>query len=243
MTDSPIFTARTFDGDTMQADAHGFTFTATVHHDSDADAPWVNEDGHGKVSDWVKAETWHGGARCPKSPGQLVLAETGNGANTQFRLYDLSDATRTALRDGWGVSPYRMDIEHGANGLMRATGQWFEGRDLHTFTSDWCDDINDAQRQAYAAHRATFPSARAYAAAAARADFDRLRAWANDDWNYVGVSVTVERAGVQLVPAYRCALWGIESDAGAYLVEVANDLASEAHEVACEKLDDLALVS
>lgn len=63
---------------------------------------------------------------------------------------------------------------------------------------------------------------------AALADFDRLRAWCNDDWCYVGVIVA---------PVCPCcdevkeddaqSLWGIESDAGEYLFEVAQELAEE----------------
>ena len=68
----------------------------------------------------------------------------------------------------------------------------------------------------------------AKAARAAEADFERLRAWCADDWYYVGVSVTVEREGVQLVSDYQCALWGVETDAPDYLGEVAEELAPEA---------------
>jgi len=63
---------------------------------------------------------------------------------------------------------------------------------------------------------------------AALADFDRLRRWCNDDWSYVGVIVA---------PVCPCcdeakwddaqSLWGIESDAGEYLQEVARELAGE----------------
>lgn len=63
---------------------------------------------------------------------------------------------------------------------------------------------------------------------AAMADYNRLRAWCNDDWCYVGVIVA---------PVCPCcdevkeddaqSLWGIESDAGEYLFEVAQELAEE----------------
>jgi hypothetical protein len=66
------------------------------------------------------------------------------------------------------------------------------------------------------------------AAKAARADFDRIRAWCNDEWQYVGV--VVERIGGTLGDF--CgpddgSLWCIESDAGDYLTECALDLAGE----------------
>jgi hypothetical protein len=57
---------------------------------------------------------------------------------------------------------------------------------------------------------------------------DRMEAWRNDDWRYVGIDVTIWRGSVQLTTTYANALWGIESDAGSYLTEVANDLLPDA---------------
>jgi len=51
-------------------------------------------------------------------------------------------------------------------------------------------------------------TARAYAARAARADYDRLRAWCNDEWCYVGVIIELRRNGVT-VSDDSC--WGIET--------------------------------
>lgn len=61
---------------------------------------------------------------------------------------------------------------------------------------------------------------RAYRARAAMADYDRLRQWCNDVWSYVGIIVTAD-------DGRSASLWGIESDAGEYLVEVANELIDE----------------
>jgi hypothetical protein len=63
------------------------------------------------------------------------------------------------------------------------------------------------------------------AAKAARADFDRLAAYCRDEWSYCGVVVECWRGDRKLGWA---SLWGIESDARAYLIEVANELAEEA---------------
>lgn len=76
-------------------------------------------------------------------------------------------------------------------------------------------------------------SAGAYAYRAARADFDRLKAWCDDQWGWIGVVVVVKRQGVELG---RAGLWGIEDDAGGYLVEVANNLIDEAMDEARAKL-------
>lgn len=70
---------------------------------------------------------------------------------------------------------------------------------------------------------------KARAANAALADFYRLRDWCNDEWCYVGVVVTASREGLELGSA---SLWGIESDAGDYLTEIANELIDEAMEEA-----------
>lgn len=66
------------------------------------------------------------------------------------------------------------------------------------------------------------------AAKAALADFKRIRDWCNDKWQYVGV--VVERIGGAF--GDYCgpddgSLWGIESDSGDYMTEVALDLADE----------------
>lgn len=76
------------------------------------------------------------------------------------------------------------------------------------------------------------------AARAVEADFQRLKAWCNDEWYYVGVAVSVSRNGVML-DKYAASLWGIESDSGDYLTEVANELANEALGVGKVKLAEL----
>jgi hypothetical protein len=72
----------------------------------------------------------------------------------------------------------------------------------------------------------------AYAARAARHDFEVLRAWCNDEWTWCGITVQAFNLdGEELTGEYDFALWGIEmnypgSD-NSYLSEVANDLAQE----------------
>jgi len=82
-----------------------------------------------------------------------------------------------------------------------------------------------------------------YAARAAKHDFEVLQAWCNDDWQWCGVAVTVAKNGVQLVDDYECALWGIEMNYpgldNSYLLEIANEYASEAFEAAKAKLAGL----
>lgn len=82
---------------------------------------------------------------------------------------------------------------------------------------------------------------------AAEADFNTIKAWLDDKWDYCGICVEVSRAGVVLCEKYENALWGIERNYPAtpvatrnhYLAEVANDLANAALESARAKLAEL----
>lgn len=191
----------------------GFDLAVTIKPDQHSGAPWNNSDGHGPVTDWTTAA---------KAPGQLVLASDG----CSKRFYEWQEACKLALRDQWGVSPYSLTTDRSERnpGMYQATGHWFDAGNLVAITSNWCDLQSSALSHVYAKHRATM-SPRAYAALAARQDFERLRAWCNDDWSYVGVIVTASRAGIELASA---SLWGIESDSDDYLTETAQDLAQEA---------------
>jgi hypothetical protein len=68
-----------------------------------------------------------------------------------------------------------------------------------------------------------------YAEAAVQRDFDNLRGWCMDEWCWVGVVLSVSKAGVVLND-YAASLWGIESEAGDYFNDVANELLDEAVE-------------
>jgi hypothetical protein len=61
---------------------------------------------------------------------------------------------------------------------------------------------------------------------AAMADFERLRAWCNDQWHYVGCVVTLLDEDDEETDEAE-SLWGIESDADEYLQETALELADE----------------
>ena len=76
------------------------------------------------------------------------------------------------------------------------------------------------------------------AARAARADFERLRDWCDDEWHWCCVVVVLlDDEGEELD---RASLWGIESDAGDYLTEVAAELADELAASAAEKATEKA---
>ena len=80
---------------------------------------------------------------------------------------------------------------------------------------------------------------RQQAAKAARADYERLRKWCSDQWQYVGVALQVSRADIDLTGDYAAALWGIESDCPEYLTQVANELIGEALDTARDKLQSI----
>lgn len=62
---------------------------------------------------------------------------------------------------------------------------------------------------------------------AALADFHHLRRWCNDQWSWIGVIITLVDDDGNPLPDFRQSLWGIESEAGDYLTEVAHELADE----------------
>lgn len=192
---------------------NGREYEMRIERDEDHGAPWDEEDGHGPVSGWERRD---------KRPGEMILSED-HGAR---RFYDFAEACRIARRDGWGFLPAALEIEPAPADHVPYSkrGGWAK---CAGFIAHDPDDINDATRAVYDHFRAKM-TAREYAAAAALRDFERLRAWCDDRWFYVGVIVA---------PVCPCcgepdensaeSLWGIESDAGEYLQDVARDLADQ----------------
>lgn len=83
---------------------------------------------------------------------------------------------------------------------------------------------------------ATKPKPGQRAAEAAESDFQRLRAWCNDQWHYVGVVVRpICPCCGEPIDSAAQSLWGIESDAGDYLEEVARELADQCDAPECCK--------
>jgi hypothetical protein len=64
-------------------------------------------------------------------------------------------------------------------------------------------------------------------AEAVQSDFDRLRGWLRGDWWHVGVIVTAACKCCGATKGEHASMWGIESDAGEYLNEVARELIQE----------------
>lgn len=217
MTDMQQFTGKSvYPGQSLEWEQGALTISAMIEHDSDHGAPWDECDGHGPVSEWT---------RRAKRPGEFVL----NRDRDSFRYYDFQEACRIARRDRWGVSPYRMDMEQGANGLVRCNAQWFDSRNnMECIATGWHDCPNAARAQAYALHRASM-SPREYAARAAMSDYQFLRDWCNDEWCYIGLVITVTHteSGTELGSD---SIWGIESCS----VDTVNDYLPDCVSVAIE---------
>jgi hypothetical protein len=107
---------------------------------------------------------------------------------------------------------------------------------------DWAEAIAIAKRDGWDAPPYGEGTAGQRAERAVQADFERLRAWCNDEWYYVAVVLSVSRNGIML-DRYAASLCGIESDSGEYLTEVANELADEALDVGRAKLKELCTVT
>lgn len=223
LTFPAAFSSPVLDGETLTLEADGFTITATIHNDDDTGAPWDEHDGHGPVSGMTTRD---------KRPGELVLC-----SDVGRRFYDFAAACQIARRDGWGFMPYPVKVEAapGAPPYAPRGGTVTAG----PFSASDPTDFNRAIAAVYAEHKATM-TPRAYAAAAALKDFEHLQAWCNDDWRWVGVAVTVSRAGVDLVDPYAVAVWGIDSESADHLTGTANDLIGQALAIARAKLAELA---
>lgn len=86
---------------------------------------------------------------------------------------------------------------------------------------DWAEAIRIAKRDQWGMAGDEGLSKGAKAERAVQADFDRLKAWCDDEWYWCGVVVTATQTG----RTYHESLWGIESDSPDYHTEVAYELA------------------
>lgn len=180
---------------------------------------------------------------------------------TGFDSYACDGETITAEVDGFTITatihndedsspPWHRESGHGPvsewTGRGKRSSEMVLNRDNYRYRYyDFAEACRIARRDGWGVKggRHDSETARAYAARAAMADYEVLRAWCNDEWHYVGVAVTVERNDVQLTGDYDHALWAIEcnypgSD-NSYLTEVAGDLAAEALTAAKAKLAEL----
>ena len=110
---------------------------------------------------------------------------------------------------------------------------------------DFGEAVKIAKRDGWSASVADFESYQAgdlsngqRAARAARADFERLRAWCNDSWHWIGIQVAPLCDCGEAVEDKAESLWGIESDCGDYFDSVVSELAAQIDPLALVTLSD-----
>jgi len=73
------------------------------------------------------------------------------------------------------------------------------------------------------------------AAQAARADYDNMQAWCNDEWSYIGVVVTLLDVDGNETDAQQ-SIWGVH-DAGTYADTLAQELAEDCAREIADRID------
>jgi hypothetical protein len=74
----------------------GRSFGVRYPYDEDAEPPWEQGDGHGKVSEWVRGSC---GERPHKAPGEWIIASD----HTAHRVYDAQEALKRARAEEWST--------------------------------------------------------------------------------------------------------------------------------------------
>ncbi|RQT19431.1 hypothetical protein DF044_01850 [Burkholderia contaminans] len=178
----------------------GYVFKVFLRDDCDNGEPWKNSDGHGPVSEW---------ARRDKLPGERVLNTDGGSK----RFYDVQGANQIAKRDGWGLSEAHL-------------------QELRERVNRWVEKLPNGRKILHAKPEELWrePTQGEIRAEAVRRDYEFLRGWCNDQWNYVGVCVMClgkvdddPDTDVDLDYLVSKDLWGIESNAYDYIKEVAHE--------------------
>lgn len=107
-------------------------------------------------------------------------------------------------------------------------GEWIlaSDRGFHRYY-DFQDAMQTAKRDGWDAEPYGTGTKGEKALRAVKADFEYLRRFCNDQWHYVGVLVQIVDDFGDPIDGERESVWGIESDAYAYIEETARDLAEE----------------
>jgi hypothetical protein len=141
--------------------------------------------------------------RRDKAPGERILCADRHSR----RYYDVRASIKLAIKDGWGpVHCATCGEESGGIGSSMYGSVHKHGPTEHPFKPE-------TRKQT--------------AARAVQRDFEYLRGWCNDDWTYVGVTVTLlDEEGRPTDESD--SLWGVESLHN-YPAEVARELADQIH--------------
>lgn len=139
-----------------------------------------------------------------------------------FRVTHEHDDTQEAPQensDGHGpVEFLRSNYE--SEEELKAKGYWLIKRERgETVVYDAAEALRIAKRDGWGPGKSDAAKRRAV-----KRDFDFIAGWYNDSWSYIGVCV--ERL-IGKMKGEHTSLWGIESNTGRYLSEVARELADE----------------
>lgn len=89
--------------------------------------------------------------------------------------------------------------------------------------------VGESEVQALTQKLARTPTKGEIIERAVQLDYEYLRAWCNDEWQYIGVCVCLlDGEGEPVGNKYDAAIWGIESDADDYIRETARELTGDA---------------
>lgn len=196
---------------TVEFTHKGHAFIARHYTDDDMGAPWKEHDGHGPVSGFRPLET--------KRPGERPLGELHRDNTTRF--YDWQAAIETAKRDSWGLGPdalAELTKRLGKAPTARQIRAEAVQRDFDRLDG-WARD--DWQWIGVSVSPMVPTRARLESALSDIAGCDDIAA--AQDTARAALIADDEYAD----ETYDNALWGIESDAGDYLMTVARDLADQ----------------
>jgi hypothetical protein len=147
-------------------------------------------------------------------------------------LYYDSDAGRPWERED-GHGPVR-EGSRNYHGIEKRAGELVlheGGRNEYSWVYDYAEAMRIAKREQWGTGEhgpAEGETLAQYRHRVVMADFEYLRGWCNDHWHYCGVGVRLlDDKGEPVGDEFEHALWGIESNAGDYLREVAAELADE----------------
>lgn len=216
--------------DEVERETHehrGHTITVVWYRDYDLGPPWKEHDGHGIVSEWTTRD---------KRPGERVLVSD----RSSHRFYDFEETVKIAKRDKWGFLPSKLQTGRDEPGNPDNLAGWARCGDYYAHHPE---NFNRAIESVFAQHRASM-TLKQYVAGAVEKDFEWMKRWCEDDWFWVGRTVSISDMDYD----EGSSLWGIDSDAIEEYTKEAIDEAvryidnelSESHDAACR---DIATVS
>lgn len=205
---------------------NSFTFThnnrkflARVYADHDMGRPWEEHDGHGDIRQGYTGFTGY----AEKRAGEVVIGEVSfSHSRRTVWLYDVAATIKRAHKEGWGLAghheialeeklgrtPTKREIVAEAVRLdMERMSAWLNDR------WTWCG-VSVVEMPDYSK------------AIEALENFDHEVTDGND-WQTEAVEALRQLESREPDEEYANALWGIESDAGDYFMEVATELADQ----------------